>query len=199
MKKNKLISLSGSILNIFLILAMLAFTSVFSVQAEADAKVQIQKDRKLPTPQLIMEALKAGEIDQDTANLYLAYSLADYDRLPMKYHSDVLVSGTVVWQYLNRQLQNGGAQSYKNEISNMLLSGTCGDKSDSLPHILNTTHFHIEYGTIGAGLTVTDYANALEASWTKEIDTFGWPAPPVLSSNPPPGNRYHVRILDAAP
>ena len=28
----------------------------------------------------------------------------------------------------------------------------------------------------------------------KQITTFGWAAPPVKTSNPPPGNRYHVRI-----
>jgi hypothetical protein len=63
-----------------------------------------------------------------------------------------------------------------------------------MPNVLNSTHFHIEYDTISGGLTINNYRDALEAAWSTEITSFGFAAPPVLTSNPPPGNRYHVRI-----
>lgn len=47
---------------------------------------------------------------------------------------------------------------------------------------LDTTHFHIEYGTIAGGLTANDYGVSLETSWTKEVTTFGWAAPPLSSA-----------------
>ena len=52
----------------------------------------------------------------------------------------------------------------------------------------------MEYGAIGAGLTINDYVASLETAWVTEIDQFGWAAPPVRTGNPPPGSTYHVRI-----
>ena len=48
---------------------------------------------------------------------------------------------------------------------------------------------------LAVGLTIDDYEAALEATWQQEVENFGWAAPPVLVSNPPPGNRYYVRIV----
>ena len=66
---------------------------------------------------------------------------------------------------------------------------------DRLIVVPNNIHIvTIQYGAISGGLVITDYVDSLQIAWTKEITTFGWAAPPVLTSNPPPGNRYHVRI-----
>lgn len=82
----------------------------------------------------------------------------------------------------------------KRAVIEAVLSGICSDSKNPLPHTLNSTHFHMEYDTIGGGLTINDYRDSLETAWATEVDAFGWAAPPVLTSNPPPGNRYHVRV-----
>ena len=63
-----------------------------------------------------------------------------------------------------------------------------------LPNEAFSTNFAVDYNTIGGGLTVDDYLESLETSWSTEVTGFGWAAPPVRPSNPPPGNRYHVRV-----
>ena len=49
----------------------------------------------LTTPQLIETALTSGEIDHETAYLYLAYALGDYQNLPTRYRSNVPWDGTL--------------------------------------------------------------------------------------------------------
>jgi hypothetical protein len=147
----------------------------------------------LSTPELIEAALSSGEIDRDTANLYLAYALTEYELLPLQYHSDVRWHGTPYVLQLREELRTRTAGPARARIESLLAS-TCSDSIGSLPHAHNSPHFHIQHDTIGGGLSIADYANALETSWTTEIDTFGWAAPPALPASPPPGNRYHVRI-----
>jgi hypothetical protein len=147
----------------------------------------------LSTPKLIEVALDNGEIDQDTANLYLAYALGDYEKLPARYRSNAPWDGTLPLLHLQEALKTMKAGSTREKIG-VMLSGSCSTSSGSLPNIYNSTHFHIEYGTIGGGLSISSYYNSLETSWSQEITSFGWAVPPVLGSNPPPGDRYHVRI-----
>jgi hypothetical protein len=160
-------------------------------QARSTAEAE---SKELSTPQLIDAALAAGEIDQYTAHLYLAYAFADYEKLPLRYRSNVPWRGTMHLIRLQEAVERmpHGARRARLEA---LLTGPCGtDSTGSLPNTYNSTHFHIEYDTVGAGLTINDYVTSLETAWTTQIDTFGWAQPPVLTSNPPPGNRYHVRI-----
>src|SRR5690606_87361 len=63
----------------------------------------------------------------------------------------------------------------------------------SLANSTSTTHFYVEYGTFGGGLSISDYTASLEEGWTTEVDSFGWAAPPVAPT-PAPGSKYHVRI-----
>ena len=172
---------------------------VFFGVSHAQAKANAQESQELSTPDLIFQALKTGQIDQATANLYLAYSLSHYELLPPEYRSNIRADGTMVLLYLSQQLKAGEAQSFTQEVTQLLQAGACGSSSAALPNVYNSTHFYIEYGTIGGGLTITQYAASLEAAWNKEVTTFGWAAPPVLASNPPLGNRYHVRIDNALP
>ena len=134
-----------------------------------------------------------GEIDQETADLYLAYALLDYDSLPEQYRSDAPWDGTIPLLELRERTAAMQASAIRARVE-ALLTGICSTSTGSLPNVHNSTHFHIEYDTIGGGLTINSYANSLETAWTQEVTTFGWAAPPVLTSNPPPGNRYHVRI-----
>ncbi|MCI0393507.1 MAG: DUF11 domain-containing protein [Chloroflexi bacterium] len=149
-------------------------------------------------PELIAAALARQEIDRETAALYLAYALFAYDRLPAAYRSDAPWSGTRPLQQLRQELPDLQAGPARSEIES-LLAGDCGGWNgliSSVPEhlISNSTHFHIQYAPIGGGLTIKDYVWALETAWSVQVDTFGWAGPPVLTANPPPGNRYHVRV-----
>ena len=191
MSKNRIFSLAGPIAAILLTMVMLAFFGASFVQAEAGA----QESRNLATPELILQALEAGQIDTDTANLYLAYALGDYEKLPQEYRSDAPWEGTLTLLNLTEALSIQSAGRYQEEIAAILLAGgSCGSSTGSLPNVSSSTHFYIEYGTISGGLSISSYSTSLETTWTKEVTTFGWAAPPVLAGNPPPGNRYHVRI-----
>ncbi|MBE7468535.1 MAG: hypothetical protein HS114_05315 [Anaerolineales bacterium] len=177
----------------FLTMSFLLSGFLFMVAAPAWAQTPVSADKKLSTPQLIEAALANGEIDQETAYLYLSYALGDYDSLPVQYHSNVPWDGTFTLARLQKAVKTMKVSPKRTKVIE-ILSGSCSSSSGSLSTIVNTTHFHIQYSTIGGGLNIGHYQTSLETTWTKEIDQFGWAAPPVLSSNPPPGNRYHVRI-----
>ncbi len=158
--------------------------------------VNANYSNELTTPQLIDSALENGEINQETAYLYLSYALSDYDKLPLKFHSDVPWDGTLTLIQLQEasQVLPAGPELY---AVKSLLAGACHTVlRTALPSTINSTNFHIQHGSIGGGLDKNDYITALEATWQTEIIDYGWAAPPVLPSNPPPGNRYHVRIQD---
>lgn len=149
------------------------------------------------TPHLLQEALERGEIDQDTYYLYLAYALSGDERLPAHYHSSVPWSGTGPLRELRQAMphmpENG---TTRREVERISQGGGCDMSTDTLSNTVTTEHFFIEYNSPGGGLDIDTYSTTLETVWTTEVDTFGWAAPPVLGSNPPPGNRYHVRIDD---
>lgn len=165
-----------------------------AVSAQGDStNVAETSATTLSTPQLIEAAVAKGEIDRDTANLYLAYALGDYEQLPARYRSSVPWHGTLPMLQLQEAVKTMKVGPTRTTIERVL-TGTCGSSSTSLPSTTNSSHFHIEYGTIGGGLALNNYVNSLETTWDTEINSFGWAAPPILGSNPPPGNRYHVRI-----
>ena len=153
------------------------------------------EDIPLPpnTPNLIDRAVVAGEIDEQTAYLYLAYALSNDPRLPEAYRGSAPWDGTLPLLRLREAARDMPAGEIRGIIE-AVLTGACSSSTGGLGNIRNSTHFHIQYGTFGAGLTIDDYVTSLEGAWDKEINDFGWAAPPVLASNPPPGNRYHVRI-----
>ncbi len=147
----------------------------------------------LNTAELIEAARERGEIAYETAQLYLAYALRAPDKLPERYRSPVPWDGTLPLLRLRTATRAMAAGPERAEIE-ALLAGTCDDSVASLPNIRNTSYFHIQYGTIGGGLSIDSYASTLDTAWTTEVISFGWAAPPVSTSNPPPGNLYHVRI-----
>ena len=152
-----------------------------------------QSDADLSTPQLIEAAQRRNEIDQDTAALFIAFALGGYESLPDQYRSNVPWDGTLPLLHLRRVIADMGAGVERSAIEQLMI-GSCGLSGAPMPNTFDSSNYHIEYDTIAAGLDINAYAASLETGWTTEVDSFGWAAPPVLTSNPPPGDRYHVRI-----
>ena len=150
------------------------------------------------TPELISAAEERGDISSDRANLYLAYAFGDPASLPTAYRSNSPWDGTLVLRELQadvRKMPRGRARErIEDEISAQHTGATCSSSTDNLPNSVDTTRFHIDYDTIGGGLTIAEYQKSLETTWGTEVNSYGWAAPPVLASNPPPGGRYHVRV-----
>ena len=148
----------------------------------------------LNTPQKIESARIAGRIDQDQAAIYLAYALRDFQKLPAEYRSEVPWDGTLPLLQLHQSLKTSTLRSQTVALVEALLSNTCDVNTAPLPNTTSSSHYYIEYDGIGGGLSLNSYINSLETVWTSEVTSFGWAAPPVKTSNPPPGNKYHVRI-----
>ncbi len=178
---------------------------VAPAQAEAQGKLPVvlptpppaQAPRvALSTPQLIELAVARGEIDREVADLYLTYALFVPEMLPARFRSDVPWDGTLpLWQ-LQQRLRRRPLSPLGATVQR-LAAGTCSTSTASLSSSTTSANFFIEYGTISGGLTLADYINALETSWTTLVNTFGWAAPPILSGTP--SNKYHVRIDSLSP
>ena len=183
---------------ISLVILSIALSPIIAYAAENT------KDKfKHPTPELIEAGLKKGAISTDQAYLYLAYALQDDKKIPAKYRGDVPYDGTLLVLRLRKALASKKMKaSNTTEISN-ILDSFCDTPyitpPDPLTNSTSTSHFYIEYGTIDGNLSIDDYVTALETAWNSQIDTFGWAAPPVSSTNPAPNNLYHVRIMDLPP
>lgn len=143
----------------------------------------------LSTPQLLDQAVAEGRLDEEEAALYLAYALANDDKLPAAYRSDVPWHGTLPLLKLQETLPRLQSRT-RQQTMQSLLQGSCGPSTSTLPNLQETEHFYIEYNTIGGELGLDDYQQALEQAWTTQVISFGWAAPPLSA----PGNRYHVRI-----
>ncbi|MGH2554441.1 MAG: hypothetical protein ACRDHO_01825, partial [Actinomycetota bacterium] len=155
---------------------------------------------RLATPELIERAVEVGSIDRETGTLYLAYALFDYERLPAAYRSEVPWDGTLPLLELKQRARTMDPGPERREVRSLL--GTAGGPLDSCgtstaPNTFDTPHFHIHYtnGAIGGGLTINDYATALESAWATEVTAFGWAAPPIISSD----GRYLVVVAALPP
>ena len=74
-------------------------------------------------------------------------------------------------------------------------SFTCPNYSAAKPNTKSTQHFYIQYkNSTLQGLTINQYASALETTWDTEITDFGWAKPPKDPVRYPKGGRYPVRI-----
>jgi plastocyanin len=163
-----------------------------------------RENARLATPRLLEVGVAAGRIDRDTANLYLAYALSpQHDRVPFAYRSNVPWDGTIPLLELRRQLAAGTAGRYEDRIRSVIEGPDGAENTNvtcsSFPPAQGganrhqSAHFVIDYGTVTGGLSITDYATSLETSWSTEITTFGWAAPPL---HPNAGGRYGVVIDD---
>ena len=177
-----------------------AASSVLSARAEA---------ARAPSPVLIEQAMRSGELDAATGNLYLAYALRAPERLPAAFRSETQFHGTVWLLKLHRALETMPAGVQRSEIEGLLGSkpeGTafCELSPPPSTHELETEHFWIEYNAAEVdggpdGLTIADYAASLEGAWGTEIDSFGWAEVPKHPDNPLPGKKYLVKITNLGP
>jgi hypothetical protein len=166
-----------------------------------------------PTPLLIEAAVARGEISEATGSLYLGYALARPERLPARFRSDTPWHGTVWLLEARRALRDMPPGPQRQELATLLApmadpgpGGAGTDFCDVLApgphtHTVESEHFYIEYNdaSLRGGLTIDDYIDSLETVWQKEVDQFGWAAPPVYTPNPAPGSKYPVIIHKLGP
>ena len=162
------------------------------------------------TPELLGRAVARGELDPSTAGLYLAYALAAPARLPASFRSRAPWRATLPLLNLRTSIRRDPSDPALATAAGVLEAAsepgagaarasragqpTCSLSTERLPNRIETTHFLIHYDAskLGGGLGIQDYIDALEFTWTAEIDTFGWAAPPARASAP--HGLYHVRI-----
>ena len=173
-----------------LVLVLLASLSV--APAGAAPGEPAQPGRALSTPELLERAVERGRLNRATADLYLARALGDHRKLPDRFVSDVPWDGTLPLLRLQERAKRMPPGAARAALAEALNAGSCGGVAGGASAV-TTPHFFIEYGTIQAGLTISEYAASLEASWVTEVDAFDWAAPPLPSTTPTP-NRYHVVI-----
>jgi hypothetical protein len=118
--------------------------------------------------------------------------------VPSRYRSDTPWEGTLPLLRLRQRLDTMPRGRARDEIARALKPGvdtaTCSSSNSTLANEATSAHFYVQYSTIGGGLTIDAYVTSLESAWTTQVDAFGWAAPPVRASSPPPGDRYHVRV-----
>jgi hypothetical protein len=151
------------------------------------------------TPELIDRAVHRGEISEARGALYLTWALTSPRRLPDAYVSRTPWSGTLPLLRLRERLLTLG-RSPAAVAARTALRGQsfdCPGTRGRLPQTRATANFYIQYRSSALrGLSIRQYAGALETSWKTEIGTFGWAKPPKDPFRYPPGGRYPVRIED---
>jgi hypothetical protein len=175
-----------------LVLALLASLSV--APAGAAPGEPWPPGRALSTPELLERAVERGRLNRATADLYLAHAFSDHRKLPDRFVSDVPWDGTLPLLRLRERVKGMPPGPARAAIRDALALGSCGGATGGSSTV-TTPHFFIEYGATEGGLTISEYAASLEASWVTEVDAFGWAAPPLPSTTPTP-NRYHVVIAN---
>jgi hypothetical protein len=148
--------------------------------------------RALSTPDLLDRAVKRGRLHRSTADLFLAFALGDHGRLPDRFVSDVPWDGTLPLLRLREQLERMPPAPARAELAAALDPVAC-DSPPPEPDV-NSTYFHIHHDDIGGGLDINDYMASLDKAWEKQVNEFGWAAPPL-----PPGSLYPVVVEDLGP
>src|SRR5215208_4173784 len=156
--------------------------------------------REPSTPELIDRAAGAGRVDRDHATLLLAQSLGDPARLPAAYRSSAPWDGTPVVARLRHDVPGIRDAAVRRRARDTLAAaqadGRCLTSDATLAATTVTAHFHLSYapGTIGGGLSLGHWTDALESAWNREVTAFGWAAPPAFHFDPAPGGRVPVRL-----
>ncbi len=204
-RKNKRIFVVLSV--VVLVVTLVAnYTTLRRVEAKSALSTQNQA---LSTPELIEQAFANGEITYEQRLLYLAYAVYDPSSLPKQFQSDAGWFGTRYVAEIHSILvaQANGLSSVLSETTLAELerlqpqSATVCDQQDG-PNNRDSTNFHVNYGTIQAGLSITDYVNSLESAFSIEVTSYGWPKPPFCTNstgtcaNTNPWNKYPVQIAD---
>src|SRR5687767_5308139 len=74
---------------------VLLLVASLATAAPASSSSSKRFDSGLATPQLLDRAVARGRLDRSTADLYLAYAIADHRRLPARFVGDAPWDGTL--------------------------------------------------------------------------------------------------------
>ena len=150
------------------------------------------QEGELTTPELIEEAFLKGEVSFGERTLYLAYAVYEYESLPVRFRSNKPWFGSQEVLELREaylEIKDGQvlhlSKTDANEFERVMApTGIYCDRSN-LPHSLTSAHFQINANVngIGGGLTINDYTAALDATFAKEVSSYGWPEPPYNAAN----------------
>ncbi len=164
------------------------------------------------TPQLIEAAYQRGEIGAEQRLLYLAYAVYEYASLPARFQSKTPWWGSAVVAEIKTaaaQMEAGSgllaSAQARSEIRRLLSpqAATVCDVEDGASST-DSTNFHVNYGTIGGGLSISDYTTSLETTFATEVTSYGWAKPPLCTTpgsdpyctNDNPWDRYPVQVSD---
>lgn len=164
----------------------------------------------LSPPEVLQRAVRDGLIGEDRAALLLALAIAAPDQVPALFQGGQRWDATLELRSLyatHRTLEEGPVRDSLGDVlfpspaaaePNAPITrpppSICSTSARPLPRSTETAHFFIEFDTIHGGLRIEDYEDALERTWTTEVDGFGWAAPPRLEGAPTAGGKYPVRI-----
>jgi hypothetical protein len=180
---------------------VLAFSATATfVLPSSTGRASEDPNPRLSTPALIEAARHRGEIGRAQADLFLARALGPrWGLVPDRFRSEVPWDGTLPLLHLRDRVANMAPGPGRSAIVEELSSGAAGSCGAATggTNTFASTYFSIDYQTIRAGLTINSYATSLDAARTKEVNTFGWAAPPLVPSAP--SGRYHVVVDNLAP
>ncbi len=187
-------------------LACLALLAVLAPAANADEPVPanaVAMRLRPATPYLIDAALASGSITRAQATLYRAWALVRPEALPAEFVSPTPWDGTITMLQVQSALRRTESARMSPTFRDAArrIDATCFDANASLPNSKNTKHYYLKFrsSAITGGLTIGQYAAALETAWKTEIGTFGWARPPKDPGAGLPGGRYLVRVDDLNP
>jgi hypothetical protein len=184
-------SLSSSALAVAIVVTLFPPSAVPALAAPAG-------DLAPATPELIERGVAREEITEAQGALYLTWAFTDPDRVPDAYVSDTPWSGTLPLLELEDETLPSLGDAPAAETARRALRGAtfaCPGTSGSLPQRRSTAHFYIQYKASALqGLSIAQYASALETTFATEVNQFGWARPPRDPDRSPPGGRYPVRV-----
>jgi hypothetical protein len=185
------ISVRRAILMWVLALAMVPLASAVPSSAGPSSH-----EPELSTPALLDRAVARGELDRAAADRHLIAALRG-EPLPGRFDSRAPYDATLVLLDLHARWN----ELHPTPLGTDRCDIATGVGGTPMPHTLETPHFYIEYNAValGGGLTIDDYVAALEGSWSRQVDEFGWAAPPPFTPSPAPNNKYPVRIESLGP
>ncbi len=136
------------------------------------------------TLSLIDDAYREGRISKSQWLEYQKLAVVEPDRLPKDFKGEPEPCGTqIILNYLRERGQILAARPS--------LSGP--------EQTIGTTHFKIHYTLTGGDATSTNYANNVanyfEYSWSIEVDSLGWDAPPP-DNGAGGDDRYDIYIIN---
>ena len=170
-----------------------------AIAAAPDARGHASAAERLSTPQLIEKAHAQGELSRFQADRFLAFAILDHERLPQRFVSDVPWRGTLPLLELRKRVAAMPRGPRRAALREILAAPGDGGPPDKCDHYggdttATTTHYRVDHSnSIGGGLSLSDYEDALEETWSTEVTGFGWAAPPLEASL---SGKYHVVIAN---